>query len=33
MKKSTKGAIAVAISVAAFYGIMMMLLSTPFWGY
>jgi hypothetical protein len=33
MKKSTKGAIAIIISIAAFYGIMMTLLGTPFWGY
>lgn len=33
MKKTTKGAIAVIIAIAAFYGIMMTLLSTPFWGY
>jgi len=33
MKKTTKGAIILIISIAAFYGVMMSLLGTPFWGY
>jgi hypothetical protein len=33
MKKSAKGTIVIIIGIAAFYGIMMTLLGTPFWGY
>jgi ABC-type uncharacterized transport system permease subunit len=33
MKKSAKGVIAIIVGVVVFYGIMMILFNTPFWGY
>jgi hypothetical protein len=33
MKNSTKGVIAIIAGLVAFYGIMMALFSTPFWGF
>jgi len=33
MKRATKGIIAIIIGLVTFYGIMMALFNTPFWGY
>jgi hypothetical protein len=33
MKKATKGVIAVVVGVVVFYGIMLALFNSPFWGY
>jgi hypothetical protein len=33
MKNSTKGVIAIAVGLVIFYGIMLALFNTPFWGF